>query len=204
MLRSTGQEIMCSWAVSSSKAAHTLQLRQQQLRWQNQSGVSQTPPLGYRSAECCSWKQRWFLKVRPLKVEEFSPLLHKLEPFFSMGCAATCTPLCEVISLLFSRPLDVFSSSVVSSQKPDAKPVMDSPVPRGHSSRPRSAAVQREGCLAHEVKHGAEDWSVLEFLSDALTIKLCKHVNSRRRIKQLPPASPGMFNLGPSREKAFC
>lgn len=60
------------------------------------------------------------------------------------------------------------------------------------------------GCLFPEVKHSAEDWSALKFLSDALTIKLCKHANSQRRIKQLRPASPGMFNLGPSREKTFC
>ena len=81
---------------------------------------------------------------------------------------------------------------------------MDSPALEGHFSSLRGDAVQKGGRSAHEVKHSAEDWFLLEFLPDALTIKLCKHANSQRRIKQLPPAFPGMFNLGPSREKTFC
>lgn len=62
-----------------------------------------------------------------------------------------------MISLLFSRLFDVFSFSVVSSQKPDTKPVMDSPTPGGHFSGLRGDAVQRGGHLAREVKHSAED-----------------------------------------------
>jgi len=62
-----------------------------------------------------------------------------------------------VASLLFSKLFDVFSFSVVSSQKPDTKPVMDSPALEGHFSSLRGDAVQKGGRSAHEVKHSAED-----------------------------------------------